>query len=255
MSTNNKPSSSNFRRKKTDYIWLASFFVTLVAVGEYFWGQERSSKSDREFIAKACNPLNFQDETWAWTCWLLIAVTAMTAITQGMWQLMKMWKPEASPSTHFSDQMKAIQVNMFLLGLVQASWDYASSKYAFAKVKQDRLEPWTALGDMCLWMLCFELSWYTQHRLMHDVKFLWTHGHAYHHTWKRPEHMIGVTNFAFDHVVEVWVTMSSSFLGYLLFPANFYVGKAISLAYMILAILVHWDGFSGSRYHINHVIF
>ena len=64
--------------------------------------------------------------------------------------------------------------------------------------------------------------------------------------------MIGITNFAFDHIVEFWVTMSSSFLPVLLFPVNFYVGKIVSLFYMILAVLAHWDGFEASRYHINH---
>lgn len=44
----------------------------------------------------------------------------------------------------------------------------------------------------------------------------------YHHGWKRPEHMIGVTNFAFDHIVEVWVTMSSAFAPILFFPINMY---------------------------------
>jgi sterol desaturase/sphingolipid hydroxylase (fatty acid hydroxylase superfamily) len=87
---------------------------------------------------------------------------------------------------------------------------------------------------------------------MHDNKFLWRLGHSYHHTWNRPEHMIGITNFAFDHIVEFWVTMSSSFLGYLIFPSNFFVGKAISLFYMVLAVLAHWEGYEASRYHINH---
>ena len=46
--------------------------------------------------------------------------------------------------------------------------------------------------------------------------------------------------------------MSSSVLGYMIFPTNFFVGKASSLIYMIIAVLSHWDGFGLSRYHINH---
>lgn len=46
--------------------------------------------------------------------------------------------------------------------------------------------------------------------------------------------------------------MSSSFLGYVFFPANYYVGKVVSLGYMVLAVFAHWDGFDFSRYHINH---
>jgi sterol desaturase/sphingolipid hydroxylase (fatty acid hydroxylase superfamily) len=64
--------------------------------------------------------------------------------------------------------------------------------------------------------------------------------------------MLGITNFAFDHIVEFWVTMSSSFLGYLIFPSNFFVGKLISLLYLVLAVLAHWEGYEASRYHINH---
>lgn len=87
---------------------------------------------------------------------------------------------------------------------------------------------------------------------MHEVKVLWDLGHEYHHGWNRPEHMIGITNFAFDHIVEFWVTMSSSFLGILIFPINFYAGKIVSLMYMVIAVFAHWDGWYFSRYHINH---
>merc|ERR1712217_109696 len=103
------------------------------------------------------------------------------------------------------------------------------------------------------WMLMFELTWYTQHRLMHDNKVLWKYGHQYHHSWKRPEHMIGITNFAFDHVVELWVTMSSAFFPILIFPSHYLTSKLFSVCYSILAIFVHWDAFHAySSYHLNH---
>ena len=66
---------------------------------------------------------------------------------------------------------------------------------------------------------------YTQHRAMHDVKFLWEYGHQYHHQWKRTEHMIGITNFSFDAIVEGWVTMSSAFA-----PVSFSLRKAALVA-------------------------
>jgi len=88
---------------------------------------------------------------------------------------------------------------------------------------------------------------------MHDIKVLWTYGHAYHHKWRVPEHMIGVTNYSFDHVVETWVTMSSAMFPMVVFPGNFFITKFLSLAYMCYAVLVHWDGFGGfSKYHLNH---
>jgi sterol desaturase/sphingolipid hydroxylase (fatty acid hydroxylase superfamily) len=39
--------------------------------------------------------------------------------------------------------------------------------------------------------------------------------------------------------------------GLVLFPSNFYVSKAASLMYLVLAVLAHWDGFA-MRYHLNH---
>jgi len=149
------------------------------------------------------------------------------------------------------EQVKTIEINFFLLPFMQVLWDF-SIENGFTKVTSGNLHPMIILRDILLWILSFEWAWYVQHRLMHDVKLLWKYGHSYHHKWRKPEHMLGITNFAFDHVVEVWVTMSSSYLGHLLFPANFYVAKIVSLTYMVLAILAHWDGYHVSRYHINH---
>lgn len=130
-----KKKLSNFRRKRTDYIWIAGFFAALYWASETFF-PGRSTPADRQYISETCNPFGFTSPVAQWTVWL--GVTIMS---------------------------------------------------------------------------------------------------------------IGITNFAFDHVVEIWVTMSSTFVGYVLFPSNFYVGKAIGLGYMVL---VHWDGFYGSRFHINH---
>ena len=74
--------------------------------------------------------------------------------------------------------------------------------YDFDELTFDLNGVYVLARDWFLWMFLFELAWYFQHRLMHDVKPLWHYGHAYHHEFKRPEHMIGLTNFAFDHVEE-----------------------------------------------------
>jgi len=144
-----------------------------------------------------------------------------------------------------------ILLNFAQLPILQVVWDMLEET-GYTKATMGNTDIVSIIRDSLLWMLCFEWAWYFQHRAMHDSKFLWTLGHSYHHGWNSPEHMIGITNFAFDHIVEFWVTMSSSFLGYLIFPSNFYVGKIISLLYMILAVLAHWEGFELSRYHINH---
>ncbi|KAJ3408907.1 Cholesterol 25-hydroxylase-like protein [Chytridiales sp. JEL 0842] len=246
-------SKKTFRRSKTDFIWLAGFLVALVAAGEWMH-PERSSKRDQELMFNAIDIFGLKDPRFVWGLWWAMAAIALGSSGVGLFFLFQKLNPKATPSTHFLKQLETAGVNFFILGFFQCLFDYASIKLPFTKVTGgfDRLHPVTAVVDILLWMLCFEFAWYTQHRAMHDVKPLWVYGHAYHHTWRKPEHMIGMTNFAFDHVVEIWVTMSSSFLGFLIFPINFYVGKAIGLVYMVLAVCVHWDGFPYSRYHINH---
>jgi sterol desaturase/sphingolipid hydroxylase (fatty acid hydroxylase superfamily) len=159
--------------------------------------------------------------------------------------------PLRTSKVHFWDQTKVILLNFLQLPILQLVWDYLEQE-GYTKATMGNFDLFSIIRDCCLWMLCFEWAWYFQHRGMHDNKFLWRLGHSYHHTWNSPEHMIGITNFAFDHIVEFWVTMSSSFLGYIIFPSNFFVGKAISLFYMVLAVLAHWEGYQASRYHINH---
>ena len=238
-------------RKRRDYCWLAFFFFVLVGAAEYFF-PARSSPDDMAFILKSCNPLGLKGSIEMWLVWTLITIASLYLLTGILWLTMRWIDPVATPTTHFYSQSKAAGLNFFILGFVQTIWDWATSTTAISKTTSGNLDHLNCVRSAVLWMLCFELSWYTQHRLMHDVKFLWIHGHAYHHTWRHPEHMIGITNFAFDHVIEIWVSMSSSFLGYALFPTNFFWGKTISLAYMLFAILSHWDGFGFSRYHINH---
>jgi sterol desaturase/sphingolipid hydroxylase (fatty acid hydroxylase superfamily) len=49
------------------------------------------------------------------------------------------------------------------------------------------------------------------------------------------------------------VTMSSSVYSFFIFPINFTVAKVVSLAYMVFAVLVHWDAFARfDAYHLNH---
>ena len=204
------------------------------------------------FISKICNPFGIKGYLQIWSVWMIITFSSLFGLTAILWVMMRQYNPSATPMTHFWQQSKFISINFLLLSFVQATWDCLTTSIPFSKITAGNPSPMVCVRDAVCWMFCFELGWYTQHRLMHDVKFLWINGHAFHHSWRRPEHMIGITNFAFDHVIEVWATMSCSFFGYLIFPTNFFVGKASSLAYMVLAVLSHWDGFGLSRYHINH---
>lgn len=179
-----------------------------------------------------------------------MATVALSGLTAATWRIIKHFDPNI-PTTFFNEQMRAISVNMPLLAMMETLWGYLTVQRWTKITMHDEWSPLSVLLGVAGWMLIFELTWYTQHRLMHDNKVLWTYGHQYHHSWKRPEHMIGITNFAFDHVVEVWVTMSSSIASSFFFPINFYVKNVIGLGYMIFAVLVHWNKFP-FRYHLNH---
>ena len=250
-----EPSShtnTNFMRRRTDY-----FFLALIAGTLALWGNRlapNTSPSDADSIFALINVLHFSSRLPAFMIYLLIAPLTMATLTSGMWFIMKTVRPE-TPTTHLAAQLRSVSVNMVLLGGIQVALDYlATLSFTKQYVDQDfpaSLVSLVTVRDCMLWMLGFELAWYTQHRAMHDNKFLWRIGHAYHHSWKKPEHMIGITNFAFDHIVEVFVTMSSSAFPTFIFPIDFRVAKIIGFSYMIIAVLVHWDFFP-YRYHLNH---
>ena len=86
---------------------------------------------------------------------------------------------------------------------------------------------------------------------MHDNKFLWRIGHSHHHKHRVPNHLMGFTNFAFDHIVESWVAMSSTFFPMMMFPINYWVSKVAGLIYLVVAVAAHFDGVP-FRYHLYH---
>ena len=191
----------------------------------------------------AAGPLQVYAVFWAFTAF------ALSAATWALWKAMTFMYKD-TPTQHLGEQLSAIRVNFLILPAFQTFWDHLIVR-GHTKVTMGNTSPGLLARDVFLWMLVFELTWYVQHRAMHDNKFLWKHGHQYHHGWKRPEHMIGITNFAFDHVVEVWVTMSSAFAPVLFFPVNWHAEKLVGFGYMMLAVLVHHDKFP-LKYHLQH---
>lgn len=245
------PKGKRFVRSRSDYNWMILFFILIWQAGERYF-KARSSPTDQLQMQAAFNLLGWENPSGpaAYITFFLLTGTSLAGLTALLWALMTTLRP-ATPTTHLTSQLKTIGVNLFVvLPAYQCAWEGLVNG-GYTKVTMGRLGVLEVLQDVTLWVLVFELAWYMQHRAMHDNKLLWRWGHEYHHQWKRPEHMIGITNFAFDAVVEGWVTMSSSMVPTLFFPINWYVRSVVGLAYMLLAVLVHWDAFP-LRYHINH---
>jgi sterol desaturase/sphingolipid hydroxylase (fatty acid hydroxylase superfamily) len=183
--------------------------------------------------------------------WGLITSVALHITSYALYFAFRKANPAKTSTKYFFKQLPPIEINFILCPLVQVIFEVLI-EFGYSKVNTYALSPYEVARDTLLWIVAFEWAWYFQHRIMHDWKFMWHLGHYYHHGWNEPEMMIGITNFAFDHIVEFWVTMSSSFVGYLVFPSHFYTTKAISLLYMVASVVVHWEGWELTRYHINH---
>lgn len=222
----------NFVRNKADFVWIALMMGVLVVLGEHYF-PHRTPESQQVAIYEAFNVggafLPVGTSVWhraaPYAVFFLMTGVSLSGLTLMLYFVMQYLRPRTSPQTFefvLSKQLKTIFFNLaVLLPAYQTFWEWLVNS-GYTKVTIDRLSPFHIVGDIFLWVLAFELLWYAQHRAMHDSKTLWKFGHEYHHSWRQPEHMIGVTNFAFDALVEGWVTMSSSFLPVLVFPINWY---------------------------------
>ncbi|CAD7957873.1 unnamed protein product [Amoebophrya sp. A120] len=283
-----KQKQSNITRNKNDYYWILGFYLLFFVLSRLQWPTHlKTTVRDREYLIEEMNSLSVfgplpdpRNGDWnqLWFLYFLQTALAIPVVVACTWVVMfgydrvcgcRATRGSTTTGPTLLFQLKTIAVNCCLfLPLADTLAVYLVHKGAFKTFVQDC--PHTAmdffgvfslnptdhfyvyhLRDALLWALGFELCWYFQHRGMHDNKFLWKFGHEYHHQWRKPEHMMGVTNFAFDHVVEVWVTMSSSFIPMLFFPIHLWTMRIVGFFYMILAVLAHWDGFA-MRYHLNH---
>jgi len=244
---------------------MLGFYAAFYACSKYTWPDYNfTTVSDRENIVKAINePFGFEDpcgkDVWkVFVAYFFQASISISAVVTTMFFILYALNKEKTYTTTLWRQLPDIVLNCALfLPIVDAVTTYFVYRGWFKIFVSE--PPYDAgsfavlyhLRDMSLWLLVFELSWYMQHRAMHDNKTLWKLGHEYHHQWRKPEHMIGITNFAFDHIVEVWVTMSSSYAPMLFFPIHMWAFRIVGFLYMMLAVLVHWDAFP-MRYHLNH---
>ena len=259
-----KSTTTTVYRNPMDYTAL----IALIGLFAYFgnmrggWSTEQDTTSIQNMFLSlgriVLGDVVFERQTivmkWAvgFLIYWFIAASFLTGMCFASLTVFRWWDSSKVPDTHIVQISKSILPNtLFLLPTYQVVIDFMACN-GMLRSSAGRMDDVSmVVVDSLLWMLGFEISWYFQHRLMHDWKPLWTFGHEFHHTWRKPDHMIGITNFSFDHLVEPFVTMSSTLLPSLLFPCNFYVAKFTSFLYMFLALLVHWDGFP-YRYHLNH---
>jgi sterol desaturase/sphingolipid hydroxylase (fatty acid hydroxylase superfamily) len=258
-------------RSRVDYIIIALFYVILYQVGNKFW-PGNSTKQDTDYFQNLFAQLGYyasfgyagsDPSTWAnfistWVAFFFLTVLGEAFITYGLCWNYLIWMWPDTPRKYFAIQSRDLLLsNFWLLAAYQTVFDWMVVK-GYTKQTAGNTDAFSVVRDIALWSLVFELTWYTQHRLMHE-KFLWElkifgfeFGHSYHHQWRDNYQMIGITNFSFDALVETWVTMSSSLLPILLFPSNFYAAKGWSLFYMLWAVLVHHHGFA-ERFHEMHL--
>eukprot|EP01059_Diplonema_ambulator_P012156 TRINITY_DN22363_c0_g1_i1.p1 TRINITY_DN22363_c0_g1~~TRINITY_DN22363_c0_g1_i1.p1 ORF type:complete len:291 (+),score=46.20 TRINITY_DN22363_c0_g1_i1:58-930(+) len=245
--------NKSVKRRTSDYAVIACILAGCAWYGDRAggWSTEEDTASIKELFMLLGRGLGYESLAVSLGVYFVVSQCFLTGANLVWDSVITTHFPKTMPREHVIEQWKGIFPNtLLLLPLAQVLTDVLILN-GLTRQSFGRSEPLTVLIDSLTWSLGFEISWYTQHRLMHEVKFLWTYGHEYHHGWRRPEHMLGFTNFAFDHLVEPFVTMSSSLLPMLLFPSNFFVAKFMAVVYMVLAVLAHWNAFP-YRYHLNH---
>jgi sterol desaturase/sphingolipid hydroxylase (fatty acid hydroxylase superfamily) len=261
----NGKKQGNIVRRKTDYYWILGFYATFFVLAQVAWpGFFHTTPNDRSNIVHEVNrAFGWEDplgkDLWkVFVSYFVQVGLVLPLLVFVIFIFMYIVAPEKTYTPALWKQLPGVCANCFvMMPLADAIATYLGHR---GWVKLFVEEPPYIPGDyvmlyhfrdMLLWVLGFELTWYAQHRAMHDSKFLWKLGHEYHHQWRRPEHMIGITNFAFDHVVEVWVTMSSSFFPMVFFPIHIWAFRIIGFLWLIIALFAHWDGFP-MRFHLNH---
>jgi sterol desaturase/sphingolipid hydroxylase (fatty acid hydroxylase superfamily) len=253
--TNKCVKSNKISNKKyIDYVWISTFYIFLISISGFFF--TTTTKEDCDKILYITNSFNIslENKYLIYLTYYFTNIIVLKFVVCAIWNIIKYvnYKYKIDTSVEIiNKQIKPVNINIILLSLVETLWLYFILN-GYTKVTIGNNNIYKFCSETTLWMLCFELTWYVQHRLMHENYFLWRYGHAYHHTWNKSKYLIGITNFARDHFVEVIITMISSFVPILLFPINYYNKIFISLVYLILSFLVHWDLFPYKYHSVHH---
>lgn len=186
------------QRHKTDYVWLAGFFVLAYGLGQLLQ-PGRSEPSDLAALRGYMDVLGVENPVLVQVVFFGITAVGMSGMTLMLWLVIRAVQPDL-PLQNVRAQLKTIAPNLlFVLPLYQSVLNYCMTELAITKVTLSRTAPLQVILDMALWMFVFELMWYTQHRAMHDNYYLWKYGHEYHHGWRRK-----VCSFGAIVWVEIW---------------------------------------------------
>jgi len=150
---------------------------------------------------------------------------------------------------NYNKQIKNVNIHILLLSFIE-TFMFQLTVNGYTKVHLEPNSLYLFLHDAVLWIVGFEMTLYLEHRIMHDNYYIWKYIHSYHHKANKRENLLGITLFYVNHF-EVFFTMSSAYVLTILFPINYYNKVAISLIYLILTFLSHWEMFP-YKYHIIH---
>jgi len=236
------------KRNMSDYVVLGILSVVLMIL---FRNSPLTPVLEGEEIMRWMDPLNVCPAKGGvcMTFWMyLVTVGSLFFFETAIFKIFTKNLPTTKDTLFV--QFKTLGANFIILPIYQAFFEYLTFA-GWTKATTGRLGIGEILLDLALYTLWFEILWYAGHRSMHDSKILWKYGHAFHHTFNKPEMLNLMTNFTFDHVVEPFILMFCAFLPAVFYPCNYMVLKFVQLVFMILAIFAHWDDFP-YRYHLNH---
>jgi hypothetical protein len=109
--------ASNFQRNKTDYLWIACFYVLIYLFGSW-WQPEQTNQTERNALREGMDIFGLKVPVYIHGAFFFVTAAAMLGLTYGLWCVI--WKINpAVPTQHAAKQLEAIVVN---LAFVLPAW-------------------------------------------------------------------------------------------------------------------------------------
>jgi len=102
---NNVKAAGNFRRKKTDFLWMLAILGLMITLGEYFF-PKRSSPEDLIAFKNLYDPLQIEVKHGSvakWVLWWFITMLSMNSITWSMFLYFLKVDPANTSKKHLWD--------------------------------------------------------------------------------------------------------------------------------------------------------